>query len=824
MQQRLAKTLIGCLLFALLIPSAGATSTSSINVDTTDTVAGYSALIRVSQASPEESIEIRVEKPDGSNVILEEKTDRYGKAKIDLEGFYTKRAGQYTVTTQTTTGAKTDTFKVYPDDVSPTRSTLELNKQSASANGNDYTQLKVSLKDQYANPITGHTVQLLSSRLTDEIVRISPRGYTDEQGAIIYHLYSRESGISTFLAHDSTSNITLNDRARVAFYEPITKTTERGGHQVSLASSTAGPVSYLSFEELPESTTVGKTLNFTLSAYDDGGNLATDYTGLIRFSATDGNASLPNDYQFEAEDQGSHTFSLSLNFQTTGTQTLTATDINNTDIFGEKELTINNKGTGQNTMTTNPNSVAQGVSNGDFDIFTPAPGTYSSNSLTFSGEARYGLSLEILDNGQLLGTADTTPDNSFTYEATGLSEGEHTFYLKLIDSDGAIQDNSGEITITIDTDAPELDHIEVSPNDGVPAGSLFTITAFSEPNLPQMAIIFNNGIFEMTEDLLVEGVYEVSLTAPQDLGEHSIDALLVDELGNEIVSSNVLRLNIVPNTTVNTNTANLEDPIDELEEVDEFEEDTIEDDPAPLLPGKVLNLEAVAEDGKVTLSWEAPETTAEKTNEEAFEEIQTIDLDEETLNAFETELNNMTEEELEALFNDFESDLENTFGEITEEPLFELQKESEEENIIIDHYKIYYGPDPDLMYSHVNTIDNRTTWEVRDLQNDNTYYFSVVAVTLEGLESEDRSEPASATPKSDEAEALFAAAQEEADRQAALAAQAAALKAAQANSVTPETGPEIFWLLLLSLTFGYGYFKHTQKEIIITSVPFQDIQ
>jgi hypothetical protein len=821
MKQRLTRTLIGCLVFALLIPSVRAASISSVNVDTTDTVAGYSALIRVSQAAPEESIEIRVEKPDGSNVILEEKTDRYGKAKIDLEGFYTKRAGQYTVTTQTTTGIKTDTFKVYPDDVSSTRSTLELNKQSASANGNDYSQLKVSLKDQYSNPITGHTVQLLSSRLTDEIVRISPRGYTDEQGSMVYHLYSRESGISTFLAHDSTSNITLNDRARIAFYEPITKTNERGGHQVALASTTSGPVSYLSFEELPANTTVGKTLNFTLSAYDDGGNLATDYTGLIRFSATDGNASLPNDYQFEAEDQGSHTFSLSLSFQTTGTQTLTATDINNTDVFGETELTINNKGTGQNTMTTNPNSAAQGVSNGDFDIFTPAPGTYSSNALTFSGEARYGLSLEILDNGQLLGTADTTPDNQFTYEATGLSEGVHTFYIKLIDSDGAIQDNSGEIAVTIDTDAPELDHIEVSPDDGVPAGSLFTITAFSEPNLPQMAIIFNNGIFEMTEDLLVEGVYEVSLTAPQDLGEHSIDALLVDELGNEIVSNNVLRLNIIPTTTVNTDTSDLEEPLDNLNEP---EEEIIEEDPVPLFPGKVMNVEAVAEDGKVTLNWEAPETTTE----EAFEEIQTIDLDEETLNAFESELNGMSEEELEALFNDFENDFESAFGELEEviedDTILPLEKEIDETEIIIDHYRIYYGPDPDLMYSHIDTIDNRTTWEVRKLQNDNTYYFSVVAVTLEGLESEERSEPTNATPKSDEAEALFAAAQEEANRQAALAAQAAALKAAQANSITPETGPEIFWLLLLSLSFGYGYFKQKQKETTTTSIPFQDIR
>ena len=829
MKKLLTKAIIAVMISVGVIPLSFALSTS-INLYATDTVAGYGTLIKISNAPSNQDIEIVVEKPDKSKVSLQATTDQYGKAKLDLEGFYTKKAGQYKVSTHLSeeNHGVTESFRVYADKVSATRSTMEINRQTANANGNDYVELKTYLKDQYNNPIPGHSIQLLSSRLTDEIVRISPQGYTDEQGMLLYHLYSKKAGISTFLGHDSTENITLNDRARIVFYEPISQTQAQGGHKVYLAAANSGPVSNLKFEDIPESVKVGQTLNFTVSAYDDNGNIATDYTGLVRFSASDGNAGLPNDYQFEAEDQGSHTFSLSLSLQTTGTQTLTVTDINDTDVYGELDVEVTNKTTGQSSTTNQNTPGGQNVSgSGEFDLFTPAPGTYSNNSLSFTGEAEYGLTIQILDNGQILGSTDVKPDGSFTYTATSLGEGQHVFFLKLIDSENNLQDSSAEINVIIDTDAPELDQIEVSPEGGVPAGTLFSITAYTEPNLPKMSIILNNGIFEMTEDSLVDGVYKVSLTSPRETGEYRIDALLVDELGNEVVYNDALRLTVIENTNP--------------DEITPEEEEIITEETDSELPGKVTGVQAIAEDGQVTLSWEAPqtslleeelvETDSLETNSEL---IQTLDLSEDQLAEFEEALNNMTDEELTQLFDEFNGNIE-AFMDSQEEALTEtlpksnanrfLQKESDtSDNSGIDHYRIYYGPDPELMYNHVDTLDNSTTWKIENLSNETTYYFVVVAVTPDGLESEERSDPVTATPKSDEAEALFAAAQEEATRQAELEAQAEALRIAQANAMTPDTGPEVFWLLLMSVVFGTFYFKKERQQANITRVRFNDIQ
>ncbi len=101
-----------------LIPQTGALD-SGIEVEGIDTIAGYSALLRISNAPSDTDLEVWVEKPDGSDVVLEATTDKYGKAKIDLEGFYTKKAGEYSVKAKPVGSREefgsTETFTVYAD-------------------------------------------------------------------------------------------------------------------------------------------------------------------------------------------------------------------------------------------------------------------------------------------------------------------------------------------------------------------------------------------------------------------------------------------------------------------------------------------------------------------------------------------------------------------------------------------------------------------------------------------------------------------------------------------------------------------------------------
>jgi hypothetical protein len=68
------------------------------------------------------------------------------------------------------------------------------------------------------------------------------------------------------------------------------------------------------------------------------GNVATGYRGRVRFSSSDNQAVLPNDYTFTEQDAGGHIFSATL--KTSGSQSLTVTDTNNNSITGTQTITV----------------------------------------------------------------------------------------------------------------------------------------------------------------------------------------------------------------------------------------------------------------------------------------------------------------------------------------------------------------------------------------------------------------------------------------------------------------------------------------------------
>lgn len=62
----------------------------------------------------------------------------------------------------------------------------------------------------------------------------------------------------------------------------------------------------------------------TLTAYDQSSTRATGYRGTVRFTSSDGAATLPASYTFTARDAGSHSFKITL--KTAGLQTLSVVD------------------------------------------------------------------------------------------------------------------------------------------------------------------------------------------------------------------------------------------------------------------------------------------------------------------------------------------------------------------------------------------------------------------------------------------------------------------------------------------------------------------
>ena len=86
---------------------------------------------------------------------------------------------------------------------------------------------------------------------------------------------------------------------------------------------------------LPTTATAGLTNSFTVAALDPYGNIATGFLDTVQFTSSDGSAVLPVAYTFTDADQGLHTFFAV--FETTGSQSLTATDVTSPGISGSVE-------------------------------------------------------------------------------------------------------------------------------------------------------------------------------------------------------------------------------------------------------------------------------------------------------------------------------------------------------------------------------------------------------------------------------------------------------------------------------------------------------
>jgi hypothetical protein len=87
----------------------------------------------------------------------------------------------------------------------------------------------------------------------------------------------------------------------------------------------------------PASTTAGTAITVTVTAQDPFNNTATSYSGMVHFSSSDGQASLPGNSTLSS---GTGTFSATL--KTAGSQTITATDTVNSTVTGKTgTITVN---------------------------------------------------------------------------------------------------------------------------------------------------------------------------------------------------------------------------------------------------------------------------------------------------------------------------------------------------------------------------------------------------------------------------------------------------------------------------------------------------
>jgi hypothetical protein len=521
-------TLLAAMGFLLLSSIPAQAAFLPVQVYATDAIAGYPSAMRTSLVDPFQEVRFVVEKPDGSVVQIPAQAEADGVARSDFYGHQTKTAGTYKVSVVFAGKAESSpqaSFTVFPDSVSPTQSTVRSTIQMPEA-GTDPTFLVVTLYDSYRNPVSDHQVRLISSR-SDDKIEVLQGGVTDRNGRANFKVTSKYPGVSVYTAYDITLNQVLEDREELVFIAPVSLPTQPsspfaanlfaaniGGDEVL-----PGPVDRFDIQGLPSTAQVGEELTLTVIALDKNGNTAKNYTGTILISVPDDeNAVLPNngEYTFKASDQGKFTFSLSLQFSKLGNQVVQVFDKANFRISGEKSIEIVPRGGVVPAQTTSAISVK-----------TPSDGAQlGSTFVILTGTGPENINLKVFDNDSKIGDSETDGDGYFSFEARGLDDGQHVFYIMTEDDEV-----SKSVSVTIDTIPPVMNSFELDPEGDVVPAEPVTVTVSSEPALAEASVRLQGVMEKLTET--DPGNYEATLVSPAGAGTYGIDVVLVDNLSNK---------------------------------------------------------------------------------------------------------------------------------------------------------------------------------------------------------------------------------------------------------------------------------------------------
>ena len=191
-------------------------------------------------------------------------------------------------------------------------------------------------------------------------------GYT---GTVVFSSSDVQAGLPasyTFTAADKGSHVftaTLRTAGLQSLFARDSVTASINGSQTGIAVTAAAAAS-LSITGYP-ATTAGVANNFTVTVRDAYGNLATGYTGTVKFTSTDKQAVLPANYRFVAADGGVHvfsgTFKTAQGSQNLGGHTLTVQDIGNVALVSSETNIIVSHATMTNFAIVYPSTLVVGT-------------------------------------------------------------------------------------------------------------------------------------------------------------------------------------------------------------------------------------------------------------------------------------------------------------------------------------------------------------------------------------------------------------------------------------------------------------------------------
>jgi hypothetical protein len=197
-----------------------------------------------------------------------------------------------------------------------------------------------------------------------------------------------------------------------------------------------GPATALVTTGLPDSASAGSPLSLTVTAVDAYGNTATDYQGTVTFSSSDPQAQLPDDYTFTSDDQGSHTFAVTL--ATAGDQTVSAADTQDATLTQTSDPVAVTPADASVFQLSAPASAIVGT---PFDVTITVQDAYGNIVPDYAGTVHWSAS----NPGDLL-----PADYTFTSDDQGSHTFASQFALRVAGDDTLTATDLGAGTISAD--------------------------------------------------------------------------------------------------------------------------------------------------------------------------------------------------------------------------------------------------------------------------------------------------------------------------------------------------------------------------------------
>lgn len=507
-----------------------------------DTIAGSPVVLRTSKIQAGLPVTFVVTQPNNQQIQIEGVSDSSGVAYAKLSDYYTKAAGAYSVAVAVNSSYqnRANSFTILPEKLSMINSEL-LPRDQVIHVGSEVANLTVKLKDDFSNSISGHIVKLISSAENDNVVYQNGSNVSDKNGEVHFRVNPGVSGLVSYSLYDLTADQVLNSRSKIVYFDSSNQVFNKQG-SVKLAAyptrhgalasaafsgsnegNAAGPVDHFEVQDVPAVITSEQSVTLKITAYDSSGQPVSNYAGTVRFSvdgANSGFATLPNDYTYSIQDQGSHVFSLAFNFKQPGVYNLKITDLSNVAILGTKSITV--------TAATGSNS-SSGQSG--ITLTNPAAGAYSSNLQVVTGTAPVGVKLKIFDNNAEIASIVADASGKFSYTTGLLADGAHKLYVASVNDIGTVITTSATVDFTISTKAAKISQIVVDPSGVVDPGTMVSAKVYSDDILSKAQLVVAGNVYDLTKN--PAGYYEASFKAPIDFGQYKLAFDFVSELGNE---------------------------------------------------------------------------------------------------------------------------------------------------------------------------------------------------------------------------------------------------------------------------------------------------